>query len=69
MIHKNFLKNYETSHYLLIKDVPFELNEKCLSAFHRLKKALIYALIMQALDWGLPFKVMCDALDYVMGAI
>jgi hypothetical protein len=24
---------------------------------------------MQALDWSLPFKIMCDASDYAMGAV
>jgi len=49
--------------------VPFEFNKECLSAFHRLKEALISTLIMLALDWGLPFEVMCDASDYAMGAV
>jgi len=38
----------------LIKDVPFDPNEECLSAFLRLREALVSAPIMQALDWG-PF--------------
>ena len=49
--------------------MPFEFNEQCLSAFHRLQEALITALVIQAPDWELPFKVMCDASDYAVGAI
>ena len=38
-------------------------------AFHILKEALITAPLMQALDWELPFEVMCNASDYAVGAI
>jgi len=54
---------------LLVKDVPFGFNKEFLRAFHRLKEALITTPVMQALDWELPFEVMCDASDYVVGAI
>jgi hypothetical protein len=40
-----------------------------LNAFHTLKKALISVLIIQPLDWVLPFKIMCDASDYAVGAV
>ena len=53
---------------LLVKDVPFKFNEECLSAFHRLKGALITAPVMLVLDWELPFEVMRDASDYAVGA-
>jgi hypothetical protein len=43
--------------------------EECLQAFHTLKKALISTSIIQHLDWQLPFKIMCDASDYVVGAV
>ena len=32
-------------------------------------KALISAPIVQPPDWNLPFEIMCDASDYVVGAI
>jgi len=54
---------------LLVKDVPFDFNEDCLSAFLRLKKALILAPVMQAPNWELPFDVMCDASDCAVGAV
>jgi len=33
------------------------------------KEALISALVMQAPNWKLPFEVMCDASEYVVGAV
>ena len=48
--------------------MPFEFNEECLSVFHRLKEMLIFAPIMQAPDWRLPFEVTWDASDYTVGA-
>jgi hypothetical protein len=54
---------------LLAKDVPFEFTDNCLNSFHTLKKALISAPIIQPPDWSLPFEIMCDASDYVVGAV
>ena len=34
-----------------------------------LKQALIETPILQSLNWDLPFKIMCDALDYVVGVV
>jgi hypothetical protein len=34
-----------------------------------LKKALVYAPVIQPPDWHLPFKIMCDASDYVVGVV
>jgi len=34
-----------------------------------LKVALILALVMQALQWELPFEVICDASDNALEAI
>ena len=33
-----------------------------------LKQALIEAPILQSPNWDLPFEIMCDALDYMVGA-
>ena len=54
---------------MLVKDVPFEFNEECMSAFLRLKEALTTAAVMQVPNWELPFEVMCDVSDYAVGAI
>ena len=34
-----------------------------------LNQALIEAPILQSPNWDLPFKIMCDALDYAVGAV
>nr|GEX50055.1 reverse transcriptase domain-containing protein [Tanacetum cinerariifolium] len=38
-------------------------------AFNTLKKNLTEALILVSLDWDLPFKIMCDASDFAVGAV
>jgi hypothetical protein len=49
--------------------VPFEFTDECLNAFYTLKKVLISAPIIQTPDWSLSFEIMCDASDYVVGAV
>jgi hypothetical protein len=43
--------------------------EECLQSFHTLKEALIFAPVIQPPYWHLLFKIMCDANDYVVGAV
>lgn len=40
-----------------------------MKAFEEIKTALITDPIVQALDWSLPFEIMCDASDFVVGAV
>ena len=54
---------------LLQKDIPFVFDDDCVEAFEILKKALTSAPIVQPPDWNLPFEIMCDASDYVVGAV
>jgi hypothetical protein len=54
---------------LLLKDTPFDWTEACQEAFTKLIGKLTSAPIMQAPDWSLPFELMCDASDYVIGAV
>ena len=54
---------------LLEKDEPFVFFQDCLTAFNTLKEKLTNALIMVALNWNLPFELMCDASDYTIRAI
>jgi hypothetical protein len=49
--------------------VAFDFNEKCLVAFWALKCALVSAPIIQPPDWSQPFKIMCEASDYAVGAV
>ena len=51
------------------KDTPFVFDDDCLKAFETIKKALIFAPIVQPPDWNLPFEIMCDASDYVVGVV
>ena len=41
----------------------------CLEAFNRLKQALISASIIQPPDWNIPFEIICDASNYVVGVV
>ncbi|XP_059446521.1 uncharacterized protein LOC132178079 [Corylus avellana] len=40
-----------------------------MTAFNTLKMLLISEPIMRAPDWSLPFKLMCDASDFAVGAV
>nr|GEU46824.1 DNA-directed DNA polymerase [Tanacetum cinerariifolium] len=42
---------------------------ECIYAFNTLKKKLTKALILVVPDWNLPFKLMCDASDFMIGAV
>ena len=54
---------------LLMQGVPFEFNDSCMKAFELLKKKLISAPIVVAPVWDPPFELMCDARNFVVGAI
>jgi len=54
---------------LLEKDVPFDFTPDCVTAFTVLKYQLTHAPILVTPDWGLPLELMCDASDYVVGAV
>ena len=54
---------------LLEKDTPFDFDESCLQGFNFLKEKLIQIPIMALSDYGFPFKIMCDANDFAIGAI
>jgi len=54
---------------LLAKDAPFEFDDECLKSFEILKRALIFAPIIQPPDWSLPFKIMSNANGYAVGAV
>jgi hypothetical protein len=66
---KDFSKITKALTRLLQKDVEYEFDEECLHAFQTLKQSLISAPIMQLPDWNLPFEIMCDTSDYVVGVV
>ena len=52
-----------------MQGVSFEFNEPCMNAFELLKKKLTSTPIVVAPDWNLPFELMCDASDFVVGSV
>jgi hypothetical protein len=71
--YRRFIQNFsqiaQPLTHLLAKDAPFVFTEECLQSFHTLKKALIFAPVIQPPDWHLPFEIICDASDYAVGAM
>ncbi|GJT10979.1 reverse transcriptase domain-containing protein [Tanacetum coccineum] len=51
------------------KDTPFEFNDECQKAFEYLKEKLTCGLVIVSPNWNLPFKLMCDASDFAVGAV
>ncbi|RDX91873.1 Retrovirus-related Pol polyprotein from transposon opus, partial [Mucuna pruriens] len=43
------------------KDVEFNFDQPCIEAFQERKNRLTSSPILQAPNWDLPFKLMCDA--------
>nr|GFA33717.1 reverse transcriptase domain-containing protein [Tanacetum cinerariifolium] len=54
---------------LLEKDTPFNFYQECVDAFQTLKRKLTEDPILIALDWEMPFELMCDASDFAIGAV
>ncbi|GJU08873.1 reverse transcriptase domain-containing protein [Tanacetum coccineum] len=66
---QDFSKIARPMTHLLEKDTPFIFSKECIKAFNILKKKLTEALVLVALDWDLPFEIMCDASNYAVGAV
>nr|GEV59419.1 hypothetical protein [Tanacetum cinerariifolium] len=54
---------------LLEKDTPFLFFKECVEAFQTLKRKLTEAPILISPDWDFPFELMCDAIDFAIGAV
>ncbi|RDY02591.1 Retrovirus-related Pol polyprotein from transposon opus, partial [Mucuna pruriens] len=54
---------------LLQKDVDFVFDHPCVDTFQELKKRLTSMPILQAPNWELPFKLMCDVSNSALGAV
>jgi hypothetical protein len=71
--YRRFIQNFSQIArpltHLLAKDVTFVFMEECLQSFHTLKEALVSALVIQPPNWHLPFEIICDTNDYVVGAV
>ncbi|GKB79383.1 reverse transcriptase domain-containing protein [Tanacetum coccineum] len=66
---KDFLKIARPLTKLLEKDTQFEFNEECHNAFKLLKEKLTCDPVIVSPNWNLSFELMCDASDFVVGAI
>ncbi|GJS39062.1 reverse transcriptase domain-containing protein [Tanacetum coccineum] len=66
---KDFSKISRPMTHLLEKNTPFIFSNECIQAFEMLKKKLTESPILIAPDWDLPFKLMCDASDFSIGAV
>ena len=71
--HRRFIKDFskiaKPLSNLLIQGVPFEFDDQCTQAFSFFKAKLVSSPIVVALDWDLPFELMCDASDFAIGAV
>ena len=66
---KDFSKIAKPLLSLLVQGAPFEFDDQCMRAFSILQEKLVSAPIVVAPDWDLPFELMCDASDFVIGAV
>ena len=66
---KDFSKISRPLTNLLQKHISFVFDDDCVEAFEILKKALISTPVVQPPDRKLPLEIMCDASDYVVGAV
>ena len=66
---KDFSKIFSPLCYLFQKEVLFEFDGECLMAFEKLREILTTTPIIQPPNWSQPFKLMCDASDYAIGAV
>nr|GFA46688.1 reverse transcriptase domain-containing protein [Tanacetum cinerariifolium] len=66
---KDFSKISRPMTHLLEKNAPFVFFDDCVQAFQTLKEKLTEALILIASNWDQPFKLMCDASDFTVGAV
>nr|GEY88803.1 DNA-directed DNA polymerase [Tanacetum cinerariifolium] len=66
---KDFLKISRPMTHLLEKNSPFIFSNECIQALRTLKGKLTEASILIAPNWDQPFELMCDASDYVVGAV
>ncbi|GJU64684.1 reverse transcriptase domain-containing protein [Tanacetum coccineum] len=66
---KDFSKISRPMTHLLEKNTLFIFSDECIQAFQTLKKKLTEDPILIALDWDLPFELMCDASNFAIGVV
>nr|GEX48942.1 reverse transcriptase domain-containing protein [Tanacetum cinerariifolium] len=68
-VHKRLLKNSQADDSFLEKDTPFIFSKECVETFQTLKRKLTKAPILIAFDWDMPFELMCNVIDFAIGAV
>nr|GEY79504.1 reverse transcriptase domain-containing protein [Tanacetum cinerariifolium] len=66
---QDFSKIARPMTHLIEKETPFVFSKECVDVFDTLKKKLTDASILVVPDWNLPFELMCDSSDFVIGAV
>nr|GEU60351.1 reverse transcriptase domain-containing protein [Tanacetum cinerariifolium] len=66
---RDFSKIARLMTHLLEKDTLFLFSKERVEAFQTLKRKLTEAPILIALDWDMPFELMCNASDFAIGAV
>nr|GEY68865.1 reverse transcriptase domain-containing protein [Tanacetum cinerariifolium] len=66
---QDFSKIARPMTHLLEKDTSFYFSKECIESFQTLTRKLTEEPILVAPDWDLPFKLMCDASDFAIGAV
>ena len=54
---------------LLEKYTKFKFDESCHNSFEDIKSRLVEVPIMVKPDWNREFEIMCDASNFIMGAV
>nr|GEY72791.1 reverse transcriptase domain-containing protein [Tanacetum cinerariifolium] len=66
---RDFSKISRPMTYLPEKNAPFVFSNDCIQAFRTLKEKLTEAPILIAPNWDQPFELICDAIDFAVGAV
>ncbi|XP_038885507.1 uncharacterized mitochondrial protein AtMg00860-like [Benincasa hispida] len=66
---KCFSQIFRPLSILLEVDSPYDFDNACIRVFNMLRDALISMPILVALDWTQPFELMCDTINYTVGAV
>lgn len=66
-VYQGFLQNHQIT--VLPPWKGYNFSDECLTSFNTLKEKLISAPVIAAPDWELPYELMRDASDYVVGTV
>ena len=66
---RDFAKVSKPLTSLLCKDNDFIIEEEGKQVCMQLKQSFVEAPILQSPNWDISFEIMCDALDFTVGAV